>query len=102
MKLKRATAEIYVPDGLPVEKALSRTTHLAIGAHQDDLEIMSVHAILECFQRKNRWFTGVVVTDGSGSPRDGLYKDYRDGAMRELRKREQKKAALVGDYAAQA
>ncbi len=102
MRLKRAAAEIYVPDGLPVDEALSRTTHLAVGAHQDDLEIMAVHAILACFQSRDRWFTGVVVTDGGGSPRDGLYKDYDDDAMRVVRRKEQKKAALVGEYAAQA
>jgi LmbE family N-acetylglucosaminyl deacetylase len=101
MKLKRATAEIFVPDGLPAEEALARTTHLAVGAHQDDLEIMAVHAILACFQRKDRWFTGIVVSDGRGSPRAGLYKDYGDDAMREVRRKEQRKAALVGEYAAQ-
>jgi LmbE family N-acetylglucosaminyl deacetylase len=101
MKLKRSTAEVYAPDGLPAEQALARTTHLAVGAHQDDLEIMCVHAILECFQSPKRWFTGVVVTDGSGSPRDGLYKNYKDDAMREVRRKEQRKAAMIGEYAAQ-
>ena len=39
MKLSRDTSEVYVPDGLDAEQALARTTHLAVGAHQDDLEI---------------------------------------------------------------
>lgn len=29
---------IYIPDGEQQEKAISRTTHLAISAHQDDIE----------------------------------------------------------------
>jgi LmbE family N-acetylglucosaminyl deacetylase len=95
------TAEIFVPDGLPVEQALPRTTHMAIAAHQDDLEIMSAGPILECFQQADKWFTGVVVTDGRGSPRDDLYKNYSDEDMHVVRFKEQKKAAVVGEYAAQ-
>ena len=94
------TAEIYAPDGVAPAEALARTTHLAVGAHQDDLEIMAADGILKCFQRPDRWFTGVVVTDGAGSPRDDLYRDYTDAMMREIRRREQKKAAYVGDFSA--
>ena len=101
MKLHLDTAEVFVPDGLPAEDALARTTHMAVGAHQDDLEIMAFPGILECFQRDDRGFTGVVVTNGSGSPRDDLYKDYSDEKMRVIRRKEQKKAAMVGEYAAQ-
>ncbi len=100
MQFHLPTAEIFVPDGLPVEAALARTTHLAIGAHQDDLEIMATQPILQCFQRDDQWFTGVVVSDGRGSPRDDLYKDYTDEAMRLVRFKEQKKAAVIGEYAA--
>jgi LmbE family N-acetylglucosaminyl deacetylase len=101
MKLDLDTAEIFVPDGVGVEEALARTTHMAVGAHQDDLEIMAFDGIRECFQRDDRWFCGVVVTDGSGSPRDDVYKDYDDDAMRAIRRQEQKKAAAVGEYGAQ-
>jgi LmbE family N-acetylglucosaminyl deacetylase len=96
------SAQLFVPDGLPVEEALARTTHMAIGAHQDDLEIMGVDGILACFQQEEKWFTGVVVTNGSGSPRDDLYRDYTDEDMRGVRAKEQKKAAVIGEYAAQA
>jgi len=101
MKLNLSTAKILVPDGLPVKRALARTTHVAIGAHQDDIEIMACHGILQCFQRDDRWFCGVVVTDGSGAPRGDLYAGYTADAMRAVRRKEQKKAALVGEYAAQ-
>ena len=79
-------------------EALSRTTHLAISAHQDDIEIMASDGILKCFQQQDRWFTGVVVTDGAGSPRDDLYRDYTDEQMKAVRRKEQKKAAYVGEY----
>jgi LmbE family N-acetylglucosaminyl deacetylase len=100
MTFSLATAEIYVPDGVVPDAALARTTHLAIAAHQDDIEIMAADGIIRAFQQESRWFAGVVVTDGAGSPRDSLYKDYSDGQMRQVRRREQKKAAYVGDYAA--
>jgi len=98
--LHQEHAEIFIPDGLPVEHALARTTHLAIGAHQDDLEIMAAEPILACFQQSDQWFTGVVMTDGGGSPRDDLYKAYSDVEMRVVRIKEQKKAAVIGEYAA--
>ncbi|HOZ47377.1 MAG TPA: PIG-L family deacetylase [Candidatus Hydrogenedentes bacterium] len=95
------TAEVFVPDGLSVPEALARTTHMAFGVHQDDIEIMAGVGILECFQQKDKWFTGCCITNGSGSPRDGLYKDYTDEEMRVVRRIEQRKAAVVGEYAAQ-
>ena len=101
MNFNLITAQLFVPDGLPAEAALARTTHLAIGAHQDDLEIMAIDGILQCFQREDQWFTGVVVTNGRGSPRSGLYDDYTDDQMWEVRVKEQKKAAVIGEYAAQ-
>jgi LmbE family N-acetylglucosaminyl deacetylase len=100
MNLYKSSSEIYVPDGLAVEKALARTTHLAIGAHQDDNEIMAYHGILECFGRDDRHFTGVTVTNGAGSARDGIYARYTDEDMQKVRRVEQKKAAVVGDSAA--
>jgi len=100
MELHNSSAEIYVPDGSPVDVALSRTTHLAVSAHQDDIEIMAYHGILECFGRPDRGFTGVTVTNGSGSPRDGLYGNYTDEEMQVVRRKEQKKAAFIGEYAA--
>jgi LmbE family N-acetylglucosaminyl deacetylase len=101
INFKLDTAELFIPDYLPPEKALSRTTHMAIGAHPDDIEMMAIDGILKCFQRDDMWFTGVVVTNGRGSPRDGLYKDYTDEEMRVVRAVEQKKAAILGEYAAQ-
>lgn len=102
MNLRKEGAEIFVPDGTPVDEALARTTHMGIGAHQDDLEIMAYDGILKCFAQPDRWFMGVTCTNGSGSPRAGLYADYTDEMMMEVRRAEQKKAAVVGEYSAQA
>jgi len=98
MKLNRPGAEIWVPDGQPPAEALSRTTHMGIGAHQDDVEILAQRGILDCFDRRDRWFTAVIVTDGAGSARSGPYAGYTDDQMRAVRKLEQKKAGMVGDY----
>ena len=101
MKFAIETAEVFIPNGESSEIALTKTTHMGIGAHQDDLEIMALSGILECFQQEDKWFCGVIVTNGSGSPRNGLYKDYTDDEKRVIRRKEQKKAAVVGDYNAQ-
>ena len=101
MKFNLDTAEVFVPDEMPEEEALARTTHLCIAAHQDDIEIMAAGPIMECFQRDDKWFTGVVVTDGRGSPRNGMYEKYTDEEMRLVRFKEQRKAAYVGEFAAQ-
>jgi LmbE family N-acetylglucosaminyl deacetylase len=101
MNLIQPTASIYVPGDTPEEDALSRTTHLAIGAHQDDIEIMAYHGIVECYHQPDNWFTGVTVTNGSGSARTGVYGNYTDEEMREVRVHEQRKAAMLGEYSCQ-
>ncbi len=94
-------AIVYIPDGTEQAKALSRTTHLCIAAHQDDIEFMAFSPIAECFGSKDKHFCGVVTTDGAGSPRNGLYANYTDEDMKAIRIVEQKKAATVGEYNAQ-
>lgn len=102
MKFHNPGSEIYVPDGSAAETAVARSTHIAIGAHQDDLEIMAYQGILECFGKTDKNFTGVTVTNGAGSPRDDLYASYTDEDMQKIRRVEQRKAAYVGEYSAQA
>jgi LmbE family N-acetylglucosaminyl deacetylase len=101
MRFHNPGADLFVPDGAEVPAALARTTHLSIAAHQDDLEIMAYHGISECFGRRDRWFTGVVATNGAGSPRTGIYGGYTDEEMQQVRLLEQRKAAYVGEYACQ-
>jgi LmbE family N-acetylglucosaminyl deacetylase len=100
MKLTNQTADIFVPDGMPVEAALARTTHLGIGAHQDDLEFMTVHGILACFGQPDKAYCGVTCTDGAGSSRSGVYAAYTDDQMKAVRRGEQRTAAMVGRYGA--
>ena len=100
MKLSEAKAEVWVPDGVEERRALARTTHMAIAAHQDDVEIMALEGILEGFGNREKWFTAVIVTNGAGSPRNGLYAAYTDQQMQVVRRLEQKKAAFVGEYSA--
>jgi LmbE family N-acetylglucosaminyl deacetylase len=92
-------ARLMIPDGLAAPEALSRTTHLGIGAHQDDLEFMAFHGILACYDRKDRWFGGVTITDGRGSSRAGKFQDWTDDQIAAERIREQDAAAAIGQYA---
>jgi LmbE family N-acetylglucosaminyl deacetylase len=101
MQFHHATADFFVPDNVAPDAALARTTHMGISAHQDDIEIMAYHGVAECFGRSDRWFTGVVVTNGAGSPRSGIYGEYTDAEMQKVRVLEQRKAAYVGEYACQ-
>lgn len=93
-------ARIFVPDGADPLAALARTTHLAIGAHADDVEFMAWAPIIHCHGRDDAWFTAVVVSDGRGSPRDGAYAGTTDDQMRETRFKEQCEAARLGRYSA--
>jgi LmbE family N-acetylglucosaminyl deacetylase len=100
MNLHQPTAEIFIPDSKPLVSALTRVTHLGIGAHQDDLEFMAFHGILQCFASDDRWFGGVTCTNGAGSSRTGPYAAFSDEEMMAIRRKEQNTAACVGGYAA--
>ncbi len=93
--------EIYIPKDINKDQALLSVTHLAVAAHQDDIEIMAYDGIIKCFGKADKNFAGVVVTDGGGSSRSGIYADYTDEQMKLIRKIEQRKAAVIGDYNAQ-
>ena len=99
MKLSHPSADAYVPDPqLGADAALARTTHLCVAAHQDDIEIMAYHGIAECFGRSDRWFSGVVVTDGAGSPRAGIYGHYTDAQMQAVRRQDYNSCHGRRDY----
>ena len=99
MKFRNQSAEIFVPDRQPAGNAFQRITHLGIGAHQDDLEFMAFHGILECFGTDKKWFGGVTCTNGAGSSRTGKYAGFSDARMMDVRRQEQNAAAVVGQYA---
>jgi LmbE family N-acetylglucosaminyl deacetylase len=91
---------IYVPDGIEPGVALARTTHMAIVAHQDDAEIIAHDIISQCFDNPFKWFTCVIVSDGAGSTRKGKYSGISSAELVNIRNKEQKEAARVGDYGA--
>jgi LmbE family N-acetylglucosaminyl deacetylase len=102
VKFSHPQADIFVPNpALAPEAALARVTHLCVGAHQDDIEIMAQSGISDCLGRTDRAFGGVVVTNGAGSPRSGAYASHSDEQMRAVRREEQREAARLGQYAIQ-
>lgn len=100
MKFFKPDAAVFIPDGMAAEGAFRRVTHLGIGAHQDDIEIMAFHGIQKCFTSQELWFGAVTATNGAGSPRAGEYASWSDADMATLRRREQEKAAILGNYGA--
>jgi LmbE family N-acetylglucosaminyl deacetylase len=91
-------ASLTIPDGAVAAEAYARCSHLAIGAHQDDLEFMAFHGINTCYGDERFWFGGVTCSDGGGSARAGKYADYTDEQMKTLRMDEQRRAAEIGQY----
>ena len=92
--------KIYIPDGRNENDALASTTHLAVSAHEDDIEFMAYDGILRCRKSRGLSFTAAVLTDGAGSPRAGKYASFTDADMIRVRLEEQKNAARVGGYGA--
>ena len=98
MKFSRADADVFVPAGSDAAVALARTTHLCVIAHQDDIEINAYPAVAECYGKADKFFTGVTVTNGAGSPRAGRYAVMTDAQMMDVRREEQRAAARLGKY----
>lgn len=93
-------AEVFVPDGVAEAEALSRVKRLVIGAHQDDIEFMGFPLIRDSYGSGTPCFGAVVMSNGAGSPRSGVYADHTDELMQVVRLKEQRLAAQVGQYAA--
>lgn len=91
-------ALLHIPDAVPEAEAFARCSHLAIGAHPDDLEFMAYHGISACYQQDLAWFGGIVCTDGAGSSRSGPYADYSDAELVACRQKEQIRAADLAQY----
>ena len=98
MKFSQPLADVYSPLGAAPEVALARTTHMCVGAHPDDVEVMAHSGLAECYGRTDKFFTGVVVTNGAGSSRTGPYAAFTDGQMQAVRREEQRRAADLGKY----
>jgi LmbE family N-acetylglucosaminyl deacetylase len=96
----QSTAQFHVPDGIDEQPALQRCTHMGVGAHQDDLEIMAFHGVLQCFENPDNWFCGVTCTNGTGGPRKQALEHLAPEKIGALRNEEQNKAADLGRYGA--
>ena len=90
--------DLFIPDQISPPEAKARTSHLGIGAHQDDLEFMAFHGIATCYGQVGAWFSGITCTDGSGSARSGTFADKTDAEMQMIRANEQRRAAKIGQY----
>jgi LmbE family N-acetylglucosaminyl deacetylase len=102
VKFSNPGADVFVPDPwLAPQEALRRVTHLCVGAHQDDIEIMAQSGISDCLGVPGKAFGGVVVTNGSGSPRAGAFASFSDEQMMAVRREEQREAARLGQYSVQ-
>ena len=89
MKLNNSTAEMYVPDGQALPGALQRTTHLGIGAHQDDLEFSGSGSD----RNLDRWALG--LTNIRREPLPGLYGVLHSRLWVELQIRRQFPMAMA-------
>lgn len=78
--------------GPGTQDELPRARHLGIGAHPDDLELMSWSAIAAGS------YVGVVVADGADSPRGGPFAGFTREQMASARRGEQREAARRGGY----
>jgi LmbE family N-acetylglucosaminyl deacetylase len=104
LAFSRPDADIYVPAGSKrvgdnaLHPAGDAAAALARTTHQDDIEIMAHSGIAECWDSSQKFFTGVVATNGAGSPRTGQYAAYTDEQMQAVRRKEQRTAADIGRY----
>ena len=102
MNFFHSKSDVYVPGGKQSPSdALAGVTHLCVGAHQDDIEIMAHAGICDCLDTLGKAFGGVVVTNGAGSSRIGPYAAFTDEQMQDVRRDEQRRAADLGRYAIQ-
>lgn len=99
MKLTQPNAEVFAPDGADEGRALARVTHLIVGAHQDDVEFMGFPLIRDAYGASEPRLGAIVMTNGAGSPRSGVYASCSDADMQTVRRREQRLAAELGRYA---
>lgn len=97
MKMVNPDAQIKKANRL-ISDDIMNTTHMAIGAHPDDVEIMAYDGISKCYGSESNSFCAVIVTNGASSPRRDDFQDYSDTQIKKTRKQEQKKAADIGKY----
>lgn len=91
---------MVAPKFKTLANALAHTTHMAVGAHPDDVEILGFHGIETAYSTPNKSFVAVVSTSGGGSVRSGKFAHFTNAQMAKARQEEQCKAAKLGKYGA--
>lgn len=99
--LNQPGSEVYAPHSPLTPSYLQKTSHLGIGAHPDDIEILAGHGIIPAYEHPEYFFTGVTVTNGQGALRSGIYAEMNNRDFCKLRWEEQMTAAKLGQYLAQ-
>ena len=66
IQLRKENNEIFIPDGVPLPGAMSRTTHLGVAAHPDDLEYGAASAVAR-WTGQGKWVGYVLATSGEAS-----------------------------------
>jgi LmbE family N-acetylglucosaminyl deacetylase len=94
------SGDVFCPYERSFQTALSMTTEVGIAAHPDDLELSMFPGITACFRDEDRWFTGIVCTNGIGCPILPRYAEFSKSDFIRLRWQEQCHAANYGNYAA--
>ncbi|MCK5022806.1 MAG: PIG-L family deacetylase [Candidatus Aenigmarchaeota archaeon] len=97
-RFRKEGSHLYVPDNVSEDMALDLTTHLGVGAHPDDNEIMAFNGIKSCHHRGDLNYLAVTVTPGAGGPVNGRYKDRPHEEIAKIRLEEQKEASRIGKY----
>ncbi len=100
MKFVNPSASVHhiTSSGNPLsgENPILPSRILGVGAHQDDLEFMCFNAISD--GREAGGFSGVILTNGSGSTRNPEHEPLSPEKYSLVRNREQIKAANIGGY----
>lgn len=99
MEFHNKKSQLIIPKGNEALK-LSSTTHLGIGAHPDDNEIKGYHGIGTCYKKDDQWYMGVVLTDGAGGTKNGVYAALSSNDLIAVRRRELEMASNIGDFLA--
>ena len=100
MNFSSKAASVFCPGGRSEGEAFRSTRQLGVVAHADDLEIAAIKGILDCYEQPEPAFSGVVVCDGAGAPRQGELSSLGQEEYRRLRAEEQRQAASIGRYSA--
>ena len=98
-RIRGKRPQLWLREAKSLKQLSKKVTHLAIGAHSDDLEVIAFDGIVKHFKDKRSNFFGIVVSDNQGKPIHPKYKSSSLSKVQKIREEEQIKAARLGEYA---